>query len=104
VVQRVRELAIRIALGAPRVGVVAMVVREAAVVVGAGALVAVPLGLAITRLSSRWLSELLYGLTPDDGLTLAGAALALVVVGAIAASLPARRASAVDPMVALRAE
>jgi putative ABC transport system permease protein len=104
VVQRVRELAIRIALGAPRVGVVAMVVREAAVVVSAGALVAVPLGLAITRLSSRWLSELLYGLTPDDGLTLAGASLALVVVGAIAASLPARRASAVDPMVALRAE
>jgi putative ABC transport system permease protein len=104
VVQRVRELAIRIALGAPRLGVVGMVVREAAMVVGAGALIAVPFGLAINRAASRWLSELLYGLTPDDALTLAGAAVVLIIVGVLAASLPAKRASAVDPMVALRAE
>jgi hypothetical protein len=104
VVQRLRELAIRVALGAPRFGVVGMVVREAAVVVGAGALIAVPFGLVISRLSSRWLSELLYGLTPDDALTLAGASLLLILVGVLAAALPAKRASDVDPMVALRAE
>jgi ABC-type antimicrobial peptide transport system permease subunit len=104
VVQRLRERAIRVALGAPRFGVVGMVVREAAVVVGAGALIAVPFGLVISRLSSRWLSELLYGLTPDDALTLAGASLLLILVGVLAAALPAKRASDVDPMVALRAE
>jgi ABC-type antimicrobial peptide transport system permease subunit len=104
VVQRVRELAIRMALGAPRLGVVGMVVREAAMVVGAGTLIAVPFGLAINRAASRWLSELLYGLTPDDALTLAGASVVLILVGVLAASLPAKRASDVDPMVALRAE
>jgi predicted permease len=104
VVQRVRELAIRVALGAPRLGVVGMVMREAALVVGAGALIAAPLGLAVNRLSSRWLSEVLYGLTAHDALTLAGASLALVVVGVLAALLPAKRAAEVDPMAALRAE
>jgi putative ABC transport system permease protein len=91
-------------LGAPRFGVVGLVVREAAVVVGAGALIAVPFGLVISRLSSRWLSELLYGLTPDDALTLASASAVLILVGVLAAALPAKRASDVDPMVVLRAE
>jgi ABC-type antimicrobial peptide transport system permease subunit len=104
VVQRVREVAIRVALGARRLGVVGMVAREAAVLVGAGACVAVPLTMALGRLSSRWLSDVLFGLTPTDLVTLAGATTILIVVGVLAAALPAKRASDVDPIVALRAE
>lgn len=104
IVQRVREFAIRIALGARRVGVVRMVAREAAMLVGAGALVAVPLALAVERLASRWLSEVLFGLTPTDVVTLAGATAILIIVGVLAAAVPAKRASGVDPMVVLRAE
>jgi predicted permease len=104
VVQRVREVAIRMALGARRAGVVRMVGREAVVLVGAGAIVAVPLALVVGWLSSPWLSEMLFGLRPTDGLTLAGATGILLVVGVIAASLPAKRASVVDPMIALRGE
>jgi predicted permease len=104
VVQRGREVAIRMALGAQRAGVVAMVIREATVLVGAGAVVAVPLSWMIGRLSSQWLSEVLGGLAPYDGLTIVVAVSVLGLVGAISASLPAKRASGIDPMVALRAE
>ncbi|HKE82439.1 MAG TPA: FtsX-like permease family protein, partial [Vicinamibacterales bacterium] len=104
VVQRVREFAIRVALGAGRVGVVRMVAREAAMLVGAGALVAVPLAFAVERLASHWLSEVLFGLTPTDAVTLASATATLIIVGVLAASVPAKRASGVDPMVVLRAE
>jgi len=104
IVQRVREFAIRIALGAQRVGVVGMVAREAGMLVVAGALVAVPLGFAVEHLASRWLSEVLFGLTPTDVVTLVGATAVLIIVGVLAAAVPAKRASDVDPMVALRAE
>jgi ABC-type antimicrobial peptide transport system permease subunit len=104
VVQRVRELAIRMALGARRSGILAMIAREAVVLVGAGALVALTVALAANRVATRWLQDVLFGLTPMDGLTLAGAVSLLLGVAVIAASLPARRASKVDPMVALRNE
>jgi ABC-type antimicrobial peptide transport system permease subunit len=104
VVQRVRELAIRMALGARRAGVVRMVAREALVLVSVGVVVAIPLAIAVGRLSSRWLADVLFGLTPTDGLTLAVATTVLLIVGALAAWLPARRASSVDPMIALRSE
>jgi predicted permease len=102
VVQRIRELAIRFALGAQRAGVMALVVREAVVLVGGGALIAIPLAIAAGRLSSRWLSEVLFELTPTDAASFAAAAAVLVVVGACAAALPTRRASRIDPMVALK--
>jgi hypothetical protein len=102
VVQRIRELAIRFALGAQRAEVIRMVAREAFTLVGAGAVIALPLTLAVGRLSSRWLSDVLYGLTPSDVPTLAAATSVLLIVGVVAASLPARRASIVDPMVALK--
>jgi ABC-type antimicrobial peptide transport system permease subunit len=102
VVQRIRELAIRFALGAQRAEVIRMVAREAFTLVGAGAVIALPLTLAVGRLSSRWLSDVLYGLTPSDVPTLAAATFVLLIVGVVAASLPARRASIVDPMVALK--
>jgi predicted permease len=104
VLQRRRELAIRVALGARRAGVIALVAREAVVLVGLGAVVAVPLMLAVARISLNFLSDVLFGLTVDDGATLAAAISVLVLVGGVAASLPAKRASDVDPIVALRAE
>jgi predicted permease len=104
VLQRKRELAIRVALGARRSGVIALVTREAVMLVGLGALVAMPIALGLARLSSHFLSDVLFGLTATDGATLAAAMSLLVLVGAAAASLPAKRASDVDPMAVLRAE
>ena len=102
--QRVRELAIRMALGARRSGILAMIAREAVTLVGTGALVALVVALAASRVLTRWLNDVLFGLTPMDGRTLAGAVSLLLAVAVLAASLPARRASTVDPMVALRSE
>jgi hypothetical protein len=104
VVQRRRELAIRVALGAHPTGVIALVAREAIVLVGLGALLAVPLMLAVARVSSPFLSDVLFGLTASDAATLLTATCVLVLVGGLAASLPAKRASGVDPMMVLRAE
>jgi len=102
VVQRVRELAIRFTLGAQRADVMSLVVREAAVLVGGGALIAVPLAIAAGRLSSRWLSDVLFELTPTDAASFAAAAAVLVVVAVCATVIPTRRASRVDQMVALK--
>ena len=102
VVQRTRELAIRFALGAQRAEVMGLVAREAIVLVGGGALIALPLAIAAARVSSTWLSDVLFELTPTDAASFAAAAAVLVVVGVCAASLPTRRASRVDPMVALK--
>jgi putative ABC transport system permease protein len=102
VVQRVRELAIRFALGAQRAEVIREITREAVALVGAGAMIALLLGLALGRLSSRWLSDVLFEITPTDVPTLAAATTVLLLVGAVAASLPAKRAADVDPMVALK--
>jgi predicted permease len=104
VLQRKRELAIRLALGARRTGVIALVARETILLVGLGAVIALPLLLAVQRLSSRFLSDVLFGLTANDETTLSAAVAVLVLVGGVAASLPAKRASDVDPMMVLRAE
>jgi predicted permease len=104
VLQRRRELAIRVALGARRLGVIALVAREAILLVGLGAAIAAPLVLAVARVSSRFLSDVLFGLTANDAATLSAAIAVLVLVAGVAASLPAKRASDVDPMMVLRAE
>jgi predicted permease len=100
VTRRTNEIGIRIALGAERGGVIWMVLREALVLVGIGVAIGVPVALAL----ARSVSSLLYGLTSTDPLTISGAVVLLLVVAAIASYLPARRASRVDPMVALRYE
>jgi len=102
VVQRIRELAIRFALGAQRAEVMGLVAREAVILVGSGALVALPLAIALGRLTSTWLTEVLFDLTPTDAASFAVAAMVLVGVGVCAAALPTRRASRVDPIVALK--
>jgi ABC-type antimicrobial peptide transport system permease subunit len=103
-VQRTSELGIRMALGARRGDVVWMVVREAWLLVAIGIAVGVPAALAVGRLAASQISGLLFGLEATDPLTIVAAALALATVATFAAYLPARRASRVDPMIALRAE
>ena len=103
-VQRTSELGIRMALGAQRRNVVWMVVREAWLLVAIGIAVGIPAAIAVARLASNQISGLLFRLEATDPLTIVSATLALATVATFAAYLPARRASRVDPMVALRAE
>jgi len=100
VTQRTRELGVRIALGAQRGNLLWLVMRQAGGMLIVG--VAAGIGLA---LASGWLVRgFLYGVQAHDGWTLAGAAVLLLFSGLVAAYLPARRAAAVDPMMALRSE
>jgi ABC-type antimicrobial peptide transport system permease subunit len=100
VARRTNEIGIRMALGARGVSVLWLVLREALVLVVIGLVV----GLFASRALTKTASSLLYDLTPNDPLTIALATLLLVVVALVAGYLPARRASRVDPMVALREE
>lgn len=98
--QRRQEIGIRMALGADRSTVVAMIMRETLALLGAG--VAIGVGLALW--SDRLLHTFLYGVSALDPLTMGLAPLALVICGVLAAALPARRAASVNPVEALRAE
>ena len=100
VARRTNEIGIRMALGAGRHDVLRLVMREAMILVAAG--VAIGVGGAIA--ASRLVSTLLFGLAPTDPMTMAGAMTVMALVSALAGYLPARRASQVDPMVALRDE
>jgi predicted permease len=100
VAERTREMGIRIALGASGGRVVREVLRSL-LLIGAGGLVGGALFMALT---ARWLTSRLFGVSAFDPLTLAGAVLLLVVVALLAGSVPARRASRVNPVVALRVD
>jgi ABC-type antimicrobial peptide transport system permease subunit len=104
VVQRTGEMGIRTALGAQRGAVVWMILKEALCLVLIGVAIGVPVSLGAARLVSSRISGLLFGLKATDPLTIAAATALLVMAAAIAGYLPARRASRVDPMVALRNE
>jgi predicted permease len=97
---RTREIGVRMALGAQPTHVRRMVLREAVAMVLAGVVVGVPAALA----GSRALSSMLFGLKPSDPTSMAIAVGILTAVAAIASYIPARRATKVDPMVALRNE
>src|SRR5262249_1320540 len=100
VVRRRNEIGIRMALGADRVRVLALVMREAALLLGVGLAIGAGLSLAATRSASA----LLFGLKPHDPLMLGLAALSLAAVAAAASFLPASRAARIHPTEALREE
>jgi len=97
---RTKEIGIRMALGAERRAVLWLILREALLLVSVGVAVGLPAVLAATRL----VSSLLFGLKPADPVSLALAVVLMFVVAAFAGYIPARRATKVDPMVALRYE
>ena len=98
VTQRTAEIGVRIALGATIGDVVWLVLRRALPIVCAG----IAAGIATALLTSRFLAPFLFGLTPTDASTIAGATLMLIAVAIVAAGLPAGRAARLDPTVALR--
>jgi predicted permease len=100
VVRRTREIGIRIALGAQRSRVVAGEVRSAIRLVILGLV----LGLPAAWAASRWVKSMLFGLTPTDPATTGAATILLIAAALLAAYLPARKASRVDPIGALRHE
>jgi putative ABC transport system permease protein len=97
---RTREIGIRMAVGAPAAYVLGQVMRQSAVLVAGGIALGLGAALGLTRL----MSSLLYDVSPTDPSTFIGVPVLLLGIALIASYLPARRASRVDPMVALRAE
>jgi putative ABC transport system permease protein len=100
VAQRTREIGIRTALGSTHAGIVRLVTREAAVLVAAGIGLGLAGGAAVTRL----MESMLYGISPLDASTWALAALLMTAAAMAAALVPARRASKVNPLVAIQSE
>jgi ABC-type antimicrobial peptide transport system permease subunit len=100
VIRRRQEFGVRVAIGAAPGSVTALIVRQAAWIIGIG----VAVGLAGALASGRLIAALLYDITPNDPGSIAIAIAFLAGVTMLAGLIPARRASRVDPMVALREE
>ena len=98
VTRRTSEIGIRVALGAQQLNVIGLVVGQGIILVVVGAVFGLGAGFGLTR----YLESLLFGVRPVDPLTFAAVVILLFIVALIACYLPARRASRVDPMVALR--
>jgi putative ABC transport system permease protein len=98
--QRTQEIGVRVALGARQADIIHMVLGEAAkmVVIGVG------VGMVAAMIASRFMASLLFGISRHDPLTIAGVSLVLVAFALFASYWPARRATQVDPLVALRSE
>jgi putative ABC transport system permease protein len=100
VVQRTREIGIRMALGADRNGVLRMIMSDGLFLVGIGIAIGIVAGIVLTRL----LHNLLYGVQPSDPEMYAIALFAVLFVAAAACYVPARRATKIEPSIALRYE
>jgi predicted permease len=97
---RTNEIGIRIALGAQRTGILWLILRESLLLV----LIGVTIGVPLVFVAGRWISSLLFGLQPADPVALAFAITLMFVIGVLASYIPARRATCIDPMLALRQE
>ena len=100
VTRRTREIGVRVALGAQQGGVRWMILRETFALTLFGIAIGIPAGLAASRL----IASMLFGLSPGDLLTIVTACLLLLAVAFLAGYLPARKASSIDPVLALRTE
>jgi ABC-type antimicrobial peptide transport system permease subunit len=100
VTRRTREIGLRMALGAPRWQVLWLVMREAPILLGEGLVVGIPGAYFL----SQYVSSQLFGVTPTDVWTGAAVVAILGLVALISGLIPARRASAIDPITALRYE
>ena len=100
VAQRTREIGIRMALGASRKNVMGLVLKQGVTLVSTGVVIGLGLAFGVTR----FIASSLFGVTAVDPLTFAGTSLLLIVVSLVASYIPARRATKVDPMIALRYE
>ncbi|MGH9653402.1 MAG: FtsX-like permease family protein, partial [Bryobacteraceae bacterium] len=98
--RRTSEIGIRMALGAERSNVLWIVMRESLLLAGLGIAVGLPVALGAEQL----VSKMLFGVHPADPVSLVGSAVLLLIFALLAGYLPARRASRIDPMVALRCE
>jgi ABC-type antimicrobial peptide transport system permease subunit len=97
--QRTQEFGIRMALGAPRTGVLGLVLRQGLQLVVIGLVIGMAGAIALTRM----LTTLLFEVDPTDALTFLAVSTVLLMVAVLACLMPARRAASVDPNVALRA-
>ena len=104
VVRRSVEIGIRLALGAQRSTILIMVLTETFMLAFVGALIGVLAALAAAKLASSQISDLLYGLEVADHVTIVLATLLIIAIMVFAGFLPARKASRVDPMVAVRGQ
>lgn len=100
VAQRTQEIGVRMALGARNADVLGLILRQGLTTT----LIGVAIGLSGSFVTARAIESLLFGVTPTDPLTFAAVALLLICVAALACYVPARRATEVDPMVALRSD
>jgi ABC-type antimicrobial peptide transport system permease subunit len=98
--RRTSEIGVRMALGAQRGQVLWMILRESLAVCLAGVAIGLPLAFA----SMRLLRTMLFGLGPNDAVSFAAAFVGITIVALLASLIPARRASSVDPLIALRNE
>jgi ABC-type antimicrobial peptide transport system permease subunit len=98
--ERTREIGVRMALGARRGDVLRLVVGQGARMVFLGVLIGIAASLALTRL----MSNQLYGVSASDPITFIGVAVLLLIVAVFACYIPARRATTIDPIIALRCE
>jgi putative ABC transport system permease protein len=98
VTQRTKEIGVRVALGAARRDVLVLILRDGMLLIGIGLV----FGLASAAIVTRYMRDLLFGLTPLDPATFASVAAFVAAIAAVASYVPARRATSVDPLVALR--
>jgi putative ABC transport system permease protein len=98
--EQTQEIGVRVALGAPHSNVLQMIFRRGMLTAGLGLGIGLPLAFLLARL----MASLIYGVSADDAVTFAGITGTLIVVAAIAIYIPARRATRIDPIVALRYE